>query len=835
MEQNKALTFEFVSVEFNEKNGEACFDYAVNFLDGKKMEFREKMIFPIVGEVKVKNELLHKAIRDLHIVVGVSYYKLYCPEKFVLKYDLSLEQANFWNKLYLEGLGEFIYKNKLNPKRMARFIGKKSVKSTALSFDGDGRVLLGVGGGKESAVAAEILKENKEDVTAFVLETKPSSVIDEEIKVMGLPSLKITRKLDEKLFEKLPDTFNGHIPISAIIAFAGYFLALLNGFSKVVVGNEFSSNFGNVRYRGLDINHQWSKSSEFEDVFGKYVKDNLTSGVEYFSILRPFYEIRIAKMFARYPQYFSVISSCNRNFRIKEDAQKKWCGQCAKCAFVFTLFSAFLSKKKLFEIFGENLYENKNILPLFKDLLGIGDLKPFDCVGTFSEMRAAFLLANKKFATSYIQNKLKGAFQLNKKEFETLFRYQKSNLKPPYLFYGINNVLLVGYAKEGIESKKYIHKKYQKIKVSIADKKFGDDYLKKQDDYDLAIKTAGMPGRLISVPYTTATNIFFGTFDNKKIIGVTGSKGKSTTASLISWILNKGGINTLLAGNIGIPAISILRENIDKDAYVVLELSSYQLEDIKFSPHVAVVTNLFPEHMDYHGSENAYYGAKKNIINFQNSDDVFVFNQKDKRLLGWSKKSTGKAVGFSEDIPLDDAFIPLLGEHNRSNIKAAVAVARLFNISDEKIGEAIRTFKPLRHRLQKVGIFREITFFDDAISTTPESTIQALKALGKVDTIFLGGLDRGYDFTLLRKALLKHGVRNVVLFPETGEKIVTDKKTFDKVLKTKSMKEAVDFAFKYTKKKGVCLLSTASPSYSVWKDFEEKGDLFQKEVLLRGK
>jgi UDP-N-acetylmuramoylalanine--D-glutamate ligase len=832
----KATTFEFVSAKFNKVTREAQFKYRVNFENSGELNFVEKLNFPLERDIVIGDDkLIQTALADLHFVLGVSYYKLYCPPDVVVKRKLSAEQASFWTMLYTEGLGEFYFKNKLDPKKFIGFKETQGFVANSWSVKSSAKSLVGVGGGKESVVAMELMKEHGQDVTAFVLEARPSSIVDECIKIMKVPELRVKRVLDPKLFGGLNDVYNGHVPVSAIIAFAGYFSALLYGFGKVVVGNEYSSNFGNINYKGIAVNHQWSKSQVFESAFQKYTRENVSTEVEYFSLLRPFYEIRIAKMFAKYKQYFSVISSCNRNFRIKETAEKKWCGECAKCVFVFTLLSGLLTKKELVGIFGANLYENKELLPTFRDLLGIGTMKPFDCVGTFNETRVAFEMATKKYGNTVIQKTLSSQALSTDEEKNEVMQMQKTELKPPYLLYGVNSILLVGYAREGVESEKFLKKYFPSIIIGIADKKFGDDYLAKQNSYDLAIKTAGMPGRLILIPYTTATNLFFSNVDRKNVIGVTGTKGKSTTAVLIAWIIKKSGRPVQLLGNIGKPMLQALAGPLKEEELVVLELSSYQLEDLQFSPHIAVVTNLFPEHMDYHGDVEKYYQAKKQIITRQGSSDLFVYNSDDARLVEWSRESRAKTMKFVSKLPLNDKEILLLGEHNKRNVRVAVTVARYLGITDSVIAQAIKTFTPLKHRLQFVGEFRGVKFYDDAISTTPESTIQALMTLKKVETIFLGGKDRGYDFYELRKSLKKFGVKNVVLFPDSGEKIVDSLKDFKNILRTSDMKEAVKFAYKFTNPSEICLLSCASPSYSIWKDFEEKGDLFQKEVVRQGK
>ena len=193
------------------------------------------------------------------------------------------------------------------------------------------------------------------------------------------------------------------------------------------------------------------------------------------------------------------------------------------------------------------------------------------------------------------------------------------------------------------------------------------------------------------------------------------------------------------------------------------------------------------------------------------------------------KEVKAEVLPFMKKLPFADGDIPLLGEHNRDNVRAAVTAVKRLGLSDAAIKKGIRSFKALPHRLELVGIFKGVTFYDDAISTTPDSTIMALKALKGVDTILLGGEDRGYNFKELEKTLRKMKVSNLVLFPDTGRRMLKSKKGFT-VLETRSMKEAVRFAYAKTKPGKICLLSCASPSYSLCENFEEKGEEFQKWV-----
>lgn len=805
----KAKTFLFRGYNFDAKSLKITFDYRIDFFDRTPLNFTENLILPKASK-NISPEALRKFLEPLHLILGISYYKLYFPPKVILPFKLSKEQADFWNTVYRKGLGEFLYRNKLDPKKIAKF-PFANIKTNSIDVKVSDRALLGIGGGKDSIVAAELLRGFS--IASFQIETQKKDYISENvIKKIGHPSLKIRRNLDPKIFEAHVGGYNGHVPVSAMFAFLGILSAAFYGYEYVIVANEHSSNFGNIKYKGEIVNHQWSKSAEFEAMLQEYTRKFITPNIEYFSLLRPFHEIRIAEMFSKYKDYFSIFSSCNKNFTVSKKRPKSlWCGQCPKCAFTFLMLAPFVGKKELAGIFGKNLLADKSLLPLFGDLLGFGKLKPFDCVGTFEESQAALCLSAKNYKNDIIVktffSRIKNPEKIVSQVFNTAFA---PTLPDRFKFLGIKNVAILGYGKEGEISEKYIRKNYPKLKIGILDQKLDKNYLKKQKDYDLAIKTAGMQKSKVTIPYTTATNIFFS--QNKNFtIGVTGSKGKSTTASLIFEILKAAGKKVHFIGNIGSPMLDVSLSKTDPKEIFVIELSSYMLEDIEYSTNIAVLTSLFPEHMDYHQGLESYFAAKESIFKFQKPGDFAV------------------RPPFSEKIPLEKSEIPLLGEHNLQNIKAAVKVARLLKVSDATIKKAIKNFKPLPHRLEFVGEKNGIKFFDDAISTTPESTIAAIKALKEVGTIFLGGEDRGYDFRELEKTLRKYKIKNVVLFPDSGKRMLKSRKGFN-ILETKSMKSAVEFAFKNTSKGKICLLSNASPSYSLWKNFEEKGDEFQEAV-----
>lgn len=408
----------FDGYDVDEEGGGIDFHYTIKS-QAQLLEFTEKLIFPNTDFSKTPQGLLERLLQNLSLVLGISYWKLYCPKKIeIANFSLTKEQADFWNDIYTKGLGEFFYRNKIDFRGLVAFPYIDSPLGSPFGhprgvWEPRDRSLLMLGGGKDSIVAAELLKERKKDFTTFVV--NDYTIQKEIIKLLGVDSIIVQREIDPKLLElnTQPGTYNGHVPISAIYAFSALLAAAVYDYRYVISSNEASANYGNVEYLGETINHQWSKSLEFEKKFAEYVKKYLTSNVYYFSLLRPLYEIKIAQLFSKYPKYFSTFSSCNRNFTIhpggvhsatpgvlRSDSpgvlRNRWCGQCPKCAFVFATLAAFLSKEEVVKIFGKNLFADALLTDTYKELLGIKDIKPFECVGIPDEVKLAFYLAHKK-------------------------------------------------------------------------------------------------------------------------------------------------------------------------------------------------------------------------------------------------------------------------------------------------------------------------------------------------------------------------------------------------------------------------------------------------------
>ena len=391
---------------------------------------------------------------------------------------------------------------------------------------------------------------------------------------------------------------------------------------------------------------------------------------------------------------------------------------------------------------------------------------------------------------------------------------------------------------------KEVVKKDKKLKLHL-----GENYLKALKNYEVIIKSPGIPPKLLT-PFitkkqkiTSQTEIFLD-YCPGKIVGVTGTKGKSTTTSLIYQILKQGGVKVHLVGNIGKPVLNLLFSATQNDVYVY-ELSSHQLYNLKKSPQIAVFLNIYPDHLDYYRNFKEYANAKANITLYQTKDDYLIYNARDKIIKEFAKKSRAKKIPITAEVPVE--FFDtcrksqLKGNFNLLNIRAAIEVGRIFKIPKKIIAQGIKNFRPLAHRLELVGTFKGITFYNDALSTIPETAIAALDALGdNVQTIFLGGFDRKIDFKKLAKRILKSKIKNVILFPTTGEKIWKEISRQRKLVALRpffvnNMREGVKLAYEYTQKGKICLLSCASTSFSIFRDYKEKGNLFKKYVRKFGK
>lgn len=384
----KYQSFIFKDYAFDAGNKTLSLHYSYDDI----VEFTETYKFDF-DFIKYDTASLHRAIKSLFFLAGVSYYKAYLPEKIeIRKGAVSQAEAAFISETYQKGLGELFYVNKLNPHTEVRFPVTKGSEPQIATHPGSG-LLIGIGGGKDSLVSVELLRNQPKVATWSVGHRQQ---LEPLVNTIGLTHLWVDRQIDKRIIElNAGDAYNGHVPISAILAAVGVLVAVLSGYQDVVVSNENSANEPTLEYDDVPINHQYSKSLAFEQVFQEHVKSQLGNSVRYFSLLRPLSELSIAEQFSRtgFEKYKNVFSSCNRAFT-QDNHKLFWDGTCPKCAFIFLALTPFLPKERLVELFsGNNLLLNTGLEPTYRQLLGIEGNKPLECVGEIKESRAAMRLA----------------------------------------------------------------------------------------------------------------------------------------------------------------------------------------------------------------------------------------------------------------------------------------------------------------------------------------------------------------------------------------------------------------------------------------------------------
>lgn len=382
---------------------------------------------------------------------------------------------------------------------------------------------------------------------------------------------------------------------------------------------------------------------------------------------------------------------------------------------------------------------------------------------------------------------------------------------------------------------------------------FGSDYCNNLSDYDLIIKSPGISFKDIDTKplkgkITSQLELLL-MFFKKNVIGITGTKGKSTTTSLIYEVLKQQRDNVYLLGNIGIPILDNI-ENYNEDSILVVEMSSHQLEFIDVSPHIGIILNLYEDHLDHAGSVLRYHNIKMNMFKFQNNNDIAIYCLDNLNLNKKMRENSYKSVKYSVSLKdksdiyiknnkvyykdnllyIDDNKRILVGNHNLENIMIVSFISYLFKLDLKKTINIINNFKGLSNRLEYVGKFDDIIYYSDTIATIPEATISGINALKRVDTLILGGMDRGIHYSALIDYLKDSQISNIICMPSTGKKIYDCLKDTKNAYYVNTLEEAVQLAKKCTEKNKICLLSPAAPSYEYFKNFEEKGNRYKELV-----
>jgi hypothetical protein len=388
----KYRQFIFEDYRFDTATGRLELHYS---MDGR-LQFVEKYHFDFPF-AEYDAALLDRMLQALFFMAGVSYYKTYIPPEIVVKNgSLDAEQAAFFSKTYQRGMGEFWYVNHLDPHTPVT-LPATSERIEPLGGEPAGNgLLVSLGGGKDSLVSVELLRE-AHDITTWSLNHRAQ--LKPLVTRIGLPHAWVEREWDTALLDlNKQDALNGHIPISGIFACVGAIVAVLTGKRDVIMSNEQSANDPTLTYQGVAINHQYSKSQEFEQDYQRFLAHTAGERLRYYSFLRPLSEVRIAEIFAHtgFEKYKDVSSSCNRAF-IHSSNHMSWCGECSKCAFVFLALTPFIAREELENMWGKNLLLDPAQEINYRKLLGIEGDKPLDCVGDVKESRAAMREAFKQY------------------------------------------------------------------------------------------------------------------------------------------------------------------------------------------------------------------------------------------------------------------------------------------------------------------------------------------------------------------------------------------------------------------------------------------------------
>lgn len=405
-------------------------------------------------------------------------------------------------------------------------------------------------------------------------------------------------------------------------------------------------------------------------------------------------------------------------------------------------------------------------------------------------------------------------------------------------------ILICGFGREGQSTLNYIEQNLPNLSVTVASKNMDENitqnfskhkFIETEDfqslinDFDLVIKSPGIPfiNYDIKTEVTCQTDLFL-RFAKGKKIGITGTKGKTTTTTLIYQILSLKYEKVHYMGNMGIPVLNFI-DLTDEDSICVIEISSHQLEFCKASPDISVITNIYEEHLDHYKDFNAYVAAKFNIVKYQTKENFYIINKDVNYYMDFSKLRS-KRIQTEQHREFYDLTEKLKGKHNKADIDYAVTVVKLLNVEDEFIKKALTDYKGLEHRMEKVGTFKEITFYNDAIATVPKAVIYAIDALKEVDTLIFGGMDRKINYSDFIEILKNSNIRNFICMPETGNKIGKELEKYKNVFYLEKMQDVVKKAYEVTEKGKICLMSPAAPSYNRYRDFEEKGKKFKEYV-----
>ncbi|CAA6808347.1 MAG: Unknown protein [uncultured Campylobacterales bacterium] len=387
--RQKYPIFTYKKYEINYKDDNLNLKFHYSFGDYK---FIHNLSWQNIPKTDIKT--LENIIFHIGLVESISYWKLTCSKELKIECgNIDEDQQNWFKKLFLNGLGEFIYINKILVS-LDDFVNITCTKDLSTLPKVDIKTkeanLIPIGGGKDSCVTYELLKDD----SSYLFAMNPIEPTRKIMANSSLKNIKMKRVLDPQIIELNKQEFlNGHVPFSSILSFISLLTASIYNLKYIPLSNESSANEENIIFNNIKINHQYSKSIEYENDFRSYYKKYLTDDIEYFSFLRPLHELHIAKLFSKYRYFHDIFLSCNVGSK-----RGVWCTKCPKCLFTFVMLHAYLDTKAMINIFGVNMLEDDSLKDMLKNLMGNGEIKPFECVGTYEEVNIALSLISKQYS-----------------------------------------------------------------------------------------------------------------------------------------------------------------------------------------------------------------------------------------------------------------------------------------------------------------------------------------------------------------------------------------------------------------------------------------------------
>ncbi len=414
-----------------------------------------------------------------------------------------------------------------------------------------------------------------------------------------------------------------------------------------------------------------------------------------------------------------------------------------------------------------------------------------------------------------------------------------------------HTIAILGYGVEGKSARLFLRKKFPKAIIEIRDKKNGPDYLKDLGEFDMIVRSPGVPYMLPEIQraekrgvmISSATKLFLHEFQREQngrptsiwtldvhMVGITGTKGKGTTASMLLSILKTAKRKVFLVGNIGVPMLSIIPK-ISRGTVIIVELSSFQLQDLEESPHIAAILEIAPDHQDYHHSMAEYVRAKSNIARHQKKSDVCIYIKRNKYASSIARLSTGNKIAV--DVVTEGEYwedvLTVPGKHNTYNAAVAANVARALKIDEKYIEYGLKKFKGLPHHMEVVATKNGIRYINDSASTNPVSTKAALESIDTSVVLIAGGVDKNFDYTMLAPTIASRDIRGIVLFGQ-NRKTIFNALPRGKVIFADSLEDALKKAKGLAHAGDTILFSPASASFDMFKNSKDRGAQFSRLI-----